>query len=244
MGRYVRHTKEELEKAVKDSQCVSDVVRKIGLRMSGGSHAHIKGRLKYFGIDTHHFLGKSVTCGRVFHKKKTPAEYLVLYDHHINTDPIKKRMLRDGVKVHKCEICGNAIWMGKPIPLELHHLNGNRSDNRLENLQILCSNCHAQTENYCGKGTAAAKANCALCKARVPRVKKSLYSLGRICKHCGKDIQDRSKHDACQKCVRLELRKAIRPTKQELLEYIKENSYEAAGRKYGVTGNAIRKWLK
>ena len=60
-------------------------------------------------------------------------------------------MLKEGLKEHKCEICKQTEWLGKPIPLELHHINNVKNDLRIENLQILCPNCHAQTDNYRGK---------------------------------------------------------------------------------------------
>lgn len=66
---------------------------------------------------------------------------------------IKIRLIEDGYKEEVCENCGETEWMNKPIPLELHHINGDRFDNRLENLQILCPNCHAQTSNYSGKNS-------------------------------------------------------------------------------------------
>ena len=59
-------------------------------------------------------------------------------------------MFNEGLKERKCECCGNTEWMGKPIALELHHLDGDNTNNKLENLQILCPNCHAQTTTYRG----------------------------------------------------------------------------------------------
>jgi 5-methylcytosine-specific restriction endonuclease McrA len=64
---------------------------------------------------------------------------------------LKNRLFLNGLKSKICEIYGLSEWMGKPIPLELDHINGVNSDNRLENLRILCPNCHAQTTTYRGK---------------------------------------------------------------------------------------------
>lgn len=60
----------------------------------------------------------------------------------------RRRLIGDGVKEEKCEICGLSEWMGKPIPLELHHKDFNHYNNKLDNLQILCANCHMQAHNY------------------------------------------------------------------------------------------------
>ena len=61
---------------------------------------------------------------------------------------LRRRLIADGLKPAHCERCGLAEWLGEPIPLELHHINGDGQDNRLENLEILCPNCHSQTENH------------------------------------------------------------------------------------------------
>jgi hypothetical protein len=61
---------------------------------------------------------------------------------------LKTRMLEDNIKPHKCERCGGTEWQGQPIPVELHHIDGDHYNNELNNLQLLCPNCHALTPNY------------------------------------------------------------------------------------------------
>ena len=82
-------------------------------------------------------------------KRKTAKEYSMstLVKSHV----MKLKLIEDGLREHKCEICGITEWLGKPTPLELHHIDGNRFNNELSNLQILCPNCHSQTPNYSGK---------------------------------------------------------------------------------------------
>jgi 5-methylcytosine-specific restriction endonuclease McrA len=67
------------------------------------------------------------------------------------SNKLRKRLLADGLKEHKCEVCFNTTWMDKPIPLELDHINSINDDHRLHNLRLLCPNCHAQTDCYRGR---------------------------------------------------------------------------------------------
>lgn len=88
--------------------------------------------------------------------KNRPLTYQTLDDYlanspSINSNKVRKRLLKEGYKKHQCEHCGLSTWDDKPIPLELHHINGNRYDNRIENFQLLCPNCHALTDSYRGK---------------------------------------------------------------------------------------------
>lgn len=82
-------------------------------------------------------------------KRKTAWEYLE--STCIKSNTLKNKLIEDGIKEHKCEECKKKNWNGKSIPLELHHVDGNRHNNSIENLQILCPNCHAQTPNYSGR---------------------------------------------------------------------------------------------
>lgn len=79
-----------------------------------------------------------------------PAIYYIENNIQIKSHELKKKILRDELKPHRCEICGNTTWNGVPIPLELHHIDGNHYNNSWDNLQILCPNCHALTNNNSG----------------------------------------------------------------------------------------------
>lgn len=77
---------------------------------------------------------------------------------YLCTDHLKSKIRKLGLIPYQCESCGNkGEWNGKPLSLQLHHVNGNRTDNRIENLSFLCPNCHSQTDNYSGKGQRRAK---------------------------------------------------------------------------------------
>lgn len=90
--------------------------------------------------------------------KKDSGKYMSLSDYlkdsqDIQTNKIRIKLLKEGYKEHKCECCGLIQWLNNPIPLEVHHINGDRTDNRIENFQLLCPNCHAFTDSYRGKNS-------------------------------------------------------------------------------------------
>ena len=90
---------------------------------------------------------------------KNRSDYMPLIQYleeskDIQTNKIRKKLLREGYKEHKCENCGLASWLDQPIPLEVHHKDGNRHNNTIDNFQLLCPNCHAMTDSYRGKNSA------------------------------------------------------------------------------------------
>lgn len=161
----------------------------------------------------------------------------------ITTHNLKNKLLQEGLKEHRCESCRLDEWLGDRIPIELHHVDGNKYNNNLDNLQILCPNCHSKTDNNSGKGTIRLSSDQKV-RARLYRKKKSPRSKLKThyCK-CGKLIDKRSK--SCKSCVlKITLRRVERPSLDILLNEVQELGYCATGRKYGVTDNAIRKWIK
>lgn len=71
---------------------------------------------------------------------------------HVSAHKLKLKLIKEGIKEHKCEICNTREWMGKKVPIELDHIDGNHYNNRFDNLRIVCPNCHAQTDTNAGKG--------------------------------------------------------------------------------------------
>lgn len=108
----------------------------------------IASKLIEMGID---YKGNSSHKGETLNKTYISAKEYLGTDKMITSYKLKTKLLREGIKEYKCERCGNTHWLGDIIPLELHHKNGNRFDNNLDNLELLCPNCHAFTENYRAK---------------------------------------------------------------------------------------------
>ncbi len=153
----MKYTKEEFIDAVSKSKSYSGVCRLLGITPKGGNLRTVKRKIEQMGLDVRHFTFKNWNKGLTSEDhtsiKKKPIEEILVENSGWNSHNIKNRILKEGIKDYKCERCGRTEWEGEQIPLELHHINGIHNDNRIENLQILCPNCHALTDNYSGKSS-------------------------------------------------------------------------------------------
>lgn len=142
-----RYTQEMLEDAVQKSESYMGVLRYLGIKPAGGSHTHIKARVAACGIDTSHFTGKASNRGKSSPRRKAADEILILYPQGSSRVRVKqlRRAMSDCGVIEQCVYCGlGTEWNGLPIHMEIDHINGEWLDNRLENLQYLCPNCHYQ----------------------------------------------------------------------------------------------------
>jgi len=150
MGQYRNYTDADFIEAWTNSGSVRQVLGKLGLVEAGGNYACAKKRADALGLTKEHMHGQSWNKGKKVGPKRPVEEYLS-NQRPIQSHKLKLRLLAEGLKQHKCECCGITEWNGQPTPIELDHIDGNRYNNTIENLRILCPNCHAQTDTYRGK---------------------------------------------------------------------------------------------
>lgn len=151
--RIRRWKERDLKVAAKKSTSIRQILKKLGLKEAGGNYAQITKYLHFYEIDTAHFKGKAWNKGlRGIGKPLLSLDRILIKESYFQSYKLKKRLLKAGLKNELCEECG---WSKRSpdgrIPLELDHINGNSHDNRLENLRILCPNCHSLKPTHRGR---------------------------------------------------------------------------------------------
>lgn len=145
------YTDKQLIDAVATSTTRSGILAKLGLNPGGGNYNILNVHIARLGLSTDHILGRSNP--RPLEKrgghKKPYLEILIRNSSYSNTVALKKRLIADGLLIQQCYECCLTEWRDKQITLHLDHINGDRQDNRFENLRLLCPNCHSQTPTYC-----------------------------------------------------------------------------------------------
>ena len=145
-----KYTLEQLLDAVSTSVSLRQVLQKLNIVEAGGNYRTLVKAIAHFNIDTSHFTGMNLSGRKLPERRKSINEYLTT-NSNIQSSKLRKYLLDSNVFNPICSCCHLTTWLDEPIPLELDHINGDNTDNRLENLRLLCPNCHAKTPTYRGK---------------------------------------------------------------------------------------------
>lgn len=226
-------TDEQLIQAVHQNITVSGTLRQLGLSTSPGNFRMLYKHIQRLTLETSHFLGQSSARGKaVPNRNSRPIQDLLVKGSDIPSNRLKKRLFHEGILQPQCILCGqDPEWRGQGLTLQLDHINGNHLDNRLENLRILCPNCHSQTETYTNRKGPG--------RYLIPSIEKESFQ----CLGCGCPIQKRSAR--CTPCNNLLPRatKIVWPSKEEILKMLESTNLYQLGKQLGVSDNAIRRHL-
>ena len=147
-----KFTEQQLKEAIANSLSIRETLEKLNIKAAGGNYQTIQKAILFFNIDTSHLLGRASNRNKVFGPKRDIQDYLS-NNQTIQSYKLKNRLIKEKLLIHKCNSCNNTEWLNKPIALELHHKDGNHLNNNLDNLELLCPNCHAFTDNYRAKNS-------------------------------------------------------------------------------------------
>jgi len=231
-GVISKVSKDELQCIVDNSSSIVDVLKRFNLRNCGGNANTLKRRCADLNIDLSKMFGNKRASKIV----RTSYEG---YDDYISKvssrKDIKKYIISNGLIEYKCAEChNNGTHNGKPLVLQLDHIDGDNSNNELSNLRFLCPNCHSQTMTFCGhKNRIRVKTYCSQCGCELSRKNKTS-----MCRACNAETGNYSKIASNRESSII---KAI-PDKTELENLLINNSLSGIGRKHGVSDNAVRKW--
>lgn len=161
------------------------------------------------------------------------AMYYIENKIPIGASLLRKKLIEDGLKEYRCECCGLTEWLGGPIPLELHHVNGNHYDNSLENLEILCCNCHGKKHAYGEINYDSSN--------KTNKIKKKQIVHG-CCETCGNPLYDANLKYCSQECFHKACER-LKYTKELLISILKENkTYFKSGKVLGISDKTFKKW--
>jgi hypothetical protein len=141
------YSEKDIIEAVASSTSIAQVLTKLSLAPKGGNYRTIKTRIKELSLNTAHFLGQGHLRGKRVGPKRPITAYLN-NEHLINSHKLRKRLIQEKYFEEKCYGCNRRTWRQKPIALELEHIDGDHQNNKIDNLTLLCPNCHSQTSTY------------------------------------------------------------------------------------------------
>ncbi len=244
-----KYTIEEVGKAAKESRSWKQVCEKIGLKYAGGNVETLKKICGKNKISFSHFLGRGWNLGGDAMNEIDPSEVFIQNSPFIHKSTLKSKCLKYNLIENKCAECGlKDRWNGRFIVLHIDHINGDVTDNRINNLRFLCPNCHSQTDTYCVNVNDMRRKFCEKCSKPLSQKCKSVF-----CIECLRQ----------ENCLKKELKKELNKEKtainrcrdrihkrlfhispEDLSELIQLKSMCEIARMFGVSDNAIRKRAK
>lgn len=231
-----RYSEDEARGAIAASRSWTEALRRLGMCASGGGYLILRKYAATWSISTDHFDPEGASLAGLERARRSPMplDELLVEGRFTQSARLKERLYAAGLKQRRCELCGQGEqWQGRRMSLILDHVNGVRSDNRLENLRIVCPNCNATLDTHCGRNaTLLADRPCERCGETFrPKYRRQRY----CSRACGSRWNRRGR-------PQLALRRVERPPYEQLVAEIEAVGYSAVGRKYGVSGTSIRKW--
>jgi hypothetical protein len=252
-SKYYKVSNEEFIAAVKVSFSIRETLRKLGMNAVGAAYKAFRTRVIELKVDTSHFLGSGHLKGKTHSWSPTkPLEEVLVENSARSPSGLKSRLVKVGLLKYHCYECGISEWNGKKLSLQLDHINGVNNDHRIDNLRLLCPNCHSLTPTFAGKNIPksdeAAGDIVEFKKPRHPSFKEP-----KNCAECKVQLKSGA-HTVCGKCYDLHRSKYQSkvhiktkidwPTNEELQCMLATSNYVQLGKKLGVSDNAIRKRMK
>ena len=133
---------------------IAEVASKLKCNKTGGNYTTLNEGAKSLGLTKDHMTGQGWNVGtryRPFYKKRNLKDILVTNSDYLSTSSLKARLIKEGLLKYECAICNIVNWQSSKLSLQMDYINGIRNDNRIENLRLLCPNCHSQTDTFCQK---------------------------------------------------------------------------------------------
>lgn len=251
---FSEYNHEELKDIISQCSNIAHILNT--LKLNRVYHYKIKDIIDKYKLSTSHF--KVIQKNQYYNY--IPNDGKIIRTH----TNFKASLLREGKLINKCAICKlEPMWNNKPLTLHLDHINGDNKNNDLNNLRLICPNCHSQTDTYTGRNIKKNKnknkndsiinkqtdnvntiINNITSKDVILETKKTEQNENLKCQKCKTNIKYKSKSGLCSICVKISKRKVERPSYESLINNINELGYVKTGTKYGVSDNAIRKWIK
>lgn len=219
--RDIKYTKEVLETAIANSRSWREVCKYAGANQLTGTQSYLKRKAVAFNIDFSHFRHGAVwRGGNDYNVAEKPIEEYLVYGSSIKPQSLKNKLIMRVMKTNKCEMCGMTQWLNEDIPIEMHHINHDHADNRLDNLMMLCPNCHA-----------------------IEQRRHRREFPGYVCERCGGKRSRKNKSGLCYKCSEFP-EKINWPTDEELRDMVWAAPSVILARNLGVSDSAIYRRCK